>query len=105
MVKTIDGSAHAERALEPAAWLSRTFDDDLRIVRSSFSHQLPTTVESLHGSNAAAGVTALARRIDAAPIAVSTHGHSGHSARALGQVATDIVRHSSCPVLVRRIRP
>ena len=41
MIKTIlvpvDGSEIAERALEPAAWLSQTFDDDLRIVMSSFS--------------------------------------------------------------------
>lgn len=48
-------------------------------------------------------VVAFAKGLPAALVAIGTHGRGGLSAKALGHVATDIVRDSPCPVLVRRI--
>lgn len=48
-------------------------------------------------------IAAFATGLPAAMIAVGTHGRSGLSGKALGSIATDVVRLSPCPVLVRRI--
>lgn len=57
----------------------------------------------LNSAHSADVVVAFARGLPAALIAIGTHGRGGISARALGTVAGEIVRHSPCPVLVRRI--
>jgi nucleotide-binding universal stress UspA family protein len=57
----------------------------------------------LHGADTAELVVAFASGLPAALIAIGTHGQSGLSPKALGGVASDIVRHSPCPVLVRRL--
>lgn len=48
-------------------------------------------------------IVAFAADHDAALIVLATHGRGGWSAKALGHIANDVVRHSPCPVLVRRI--
>ena len=57
----------------------------------------------LNSGHPADVIVAFAKGLPAALIAIGTHGAGGLSARALGQVADGIVRHSPCPVLVRRI--
>lgn len=48
-------------------------------------------------------IVAFATGLPAAMIATGTHGRGHLSAQAFGSTATHIVRHSPCPVLVRRI--
>ena len=43
-----------------------------------------------------------AERIDASLIVASTHGRTGLARLALGSVATEIVRHAPCPVVLSR---
>lgn len=57
----------------------------------------------INGTHQAEVVVAFASGLPAALIAIGTHGRSGWSAAALGRVATDIVRHAHCPVLLRRV--
>ena len=44
----------------------------------------------------------LAERLPAALIALATHGHSGLTRITMGSVATEVVRHAPCPVLITR---
>ena len=44
----------------------------------------------------------LAERLPAALIALATHGHSGLTRLTMGSVATEVVRHAPCPVLITR---
>ncbi len=61
----------------------------------------PVNTEVLHG-DPSRSIASFAERLPAALIAIATHGRSGLSRVALGSVATDIVRHAPCPVLVTR---
>jgi nucleotide-binding universal stress UspA family protein len=58
--------------------------------------------EVVHGHDSAAAICEFARSIDAAAIAVSTHGASGVRRAVLGSVAMAIVHEAPCPVLVHR---
>jgi nucleotide-binding universal stress UspA family protein len=44
----------------------------------------------------------LAERLPAALIALATHGHSGLTRITMGSVASEVVRHAPCPVLIAR---
>lgn len=61
----------------------------------------PARWEVLHGvpSRAIAG---FAERLPAALIAIASHGRSGLTRITMGSVATDVVRHAPCPVLITR---
>jgi nucleotide-binding universal stress UspA family protein len=56
--------------------------------------------EVLHGDDPAVAIVDHATRVGASLIVMTTHGRSGIRAIALGSVATGIVRHATCPVLV-----
>lgn len=58
-------------------------------------------VEVLHGSPGQS-IPWLAERLPAALIAIATHGRTGLDRVTMGSVATQIVRHAPCPVLVTR---
>jgi nucleotide-binding universal stress UspA family protein len=55
----------------------------------------------LHGSPGRS-IPWFAERLPAALIALATHGRSGLTRISLGSVASDVVRHAPCPVLVSR---
>lgn len=58
--------------------------------------------EVVHGRDAADAICAFARTMDAAAIAIATHGESGLRRVVLGSVAMTVVHRASCPVLVHR---
>ena len=61
----------------------------------------PARVEVLHGAPGRS-IPRRAERLPAALNAIATHGRSGLTRVALGSVATEIVRHAPCPVLITR---
>jgi nucleotide-binding universal stress UspA family protein len=85
------------------------------VSESSYVHRLaadlrreldrPVEFDTLHGPRPASAVTDAALEHQAAIVAVSTHGRTGLRRVALGSVATSIVHHAPCPVLVNRPLP
>jgi nucleotide-binding universal stress UspA family protein len=61
----------------------------------------PARSEVLHGTPSRA-IARFAERLPAALIAIATHGRSGLTRITMGSVATDVVRHAPCPVLITR---
>lgn len=61
----------------------------------------PARTTVLHGWPGRS-IPAFAERLPAALIALATHGRSGLSRIAMGSVATEVVRHAPCPVLITR---
>lgn len=61
----------------------------------------PARTKVLHGWPGGT-IPSFAERLPAALIALATHGRSGLDRIAMGSVATDVVRHAPCPVLVTR---
>ncbi len=57
--------------------------------------------EVLHGAPGRS-IPQFAERLPAALIAMATHGRSGLTRITMGSVATEVVRHAPCPVLVTR---
>ena len=57
--------------------------------------------EVLHGTPSHS-IAGFAERLPAALIAMATHGRSGLSRITMGSVATEVVRHAPCPVLITR---
>jgi nucleotide-binding universal stress UspA family protein len=57
----------------------------------------------LNSAYPADSIVAFATGLPAAFIATGTHGAGRLTAKALGSVADQVVRHSPCPVLVRRV--
>lgn len=57
--------------------------------------------EVLHGAPGRS-IPKFAERLPAALIAMATHGRSGLTRITMGSVATEVVRHATCPVLVTR---
>ena len=62
---------------------------------------VPARSEVLHGTPSRA-IAGFAERLPAAVIAIATHGRSGITRITMGSVATDVVRHAPCPVLITR---
>jgi nucleotide-binding universal stress UspA family protein len=60
-------------------------------------------VELIAGSFPAGSIRDVAHELDASLIAMSTHGHTGATAIAMGSVTSWVTRESMCPVLT--IRP
>ena len=58
-------------------------------------------VKVLHGGPGRT-IPWFAERLPAALIALATHGRSGLTRIAMGSVATEVVRHAPCPVLITR---
>lgn len=61
----------------------------------------PAQWEVLHGTPSRA-IAGFAERLPAALIGIATHGRSGLTRITMGSVATDVVRHAPCPVLITR---
>jgi nucleotide-binding universal stress UspA family protein len=61
----------------------------------------PAHTDVLHGAPGRS-IPWFAERLPAAMIAMATHGRSGLSRIAMGSVATDVVRHAPCPILLTR---
>lgn len=75
-----------------------------RLDKLSARLHTPTTAartEVLHGTPSRS-ITGFAERLPAALIAMATHGRSGIARITMGSVATDVVRHAPCPVLITR---
>ena len=62
---------------------------------------VPARSEVLHGTPCHT-IAGFAERLPAAMIAIATHGRSGLTRITMGSVATDVVRHAPCPVLITR---
>jgi nucleotide-binding universal stress UspA family protein len=61
----------------------------------------PASTRVLHGTPDSS-ITWFAERLPAALIAMATHGRSGLSRIAMGSVASQVVRHAPCPILLTR---
>lgn len=61
----------------------------------------PANIKVLHGASGHS-ITWFAERLPAALIAMATHGRNGLTRITLGSVATDVVRHAPCPILITR---
>lgn len=64
----------------------------------------PTSIawpKVLHGTPSRS-IVGFAGRLSATLIAMATHGRTGLARAAMGSVATEVVRHAPCPVLVTR---
>ena len=61
----------------------------------------PARTRVLHGGPGRT-IPWFAERLPAALIALATHGRSGLTRIAMGSVATEVVRHAPCPVLITR---
>lgn len=75
-----------------------------RLEQLARRHRRPgvsTNFEVLHGAPARA-VSEFAQQLPSAMVAVSTHGRTGLARVALGSVASGVVKHAPCPVLVVR---
>lgn len=62
----------------------------------------PIEYDVLHDDDPATGIVSYAERIDASLIFVSTHGRSGLARLRMGSVASRIVHHAPCPVVLYR---
>jgi len=70
------------------------------IPRSLYERSIVTT------GHAASQIIAIAERIEADLIVLTTHGHSGITRFLMGSTAEQVVRHAKCPVMtVRRTPP
>ncbi|MFN3254788.1 MAG: universal stress protein [Ilumatobacter sp.] len=58
-------------------------------------------IEVLHGTPGHS-IAEFAERLPAALIAIASHGRTGLTRLTMGSVATEIVRHAPCPVLISR---
>lgn len=58
--------------------------------------------EVLHGARPSRAIVEFANHLDASLIFMSTHGRSGMDRLRLGSVASEIVRHATCPVVLNR---
>jgi nucleotide-binding universal stress UspA family protein len=129
VVVSVDGSDESETALSLAAswaielgvspWIVNVREASARtpsgaditdsVYPSRLAHELEKACdhrieyEELHGSHPAAAVTEFADGRHASMIVAASHGRSGWSRLTMGSVASGIVRHARCPVLV--IRP
>lgn len=61
----------------------------------------PASTKVLHGSPSHS-ISGFAERLPANLIAMATHGRSGLTRITMGSVATDVIRHAPCPVLITR---
>jgi nucleotide-binding universal stress UspA family protein len=66
---------------------------------------VPATITVLDSPEPAPAITELATSVGASLIVTATHGHGGLREGAIGRVASRIVQHSACPVVVRRPIP
>lgn len=67
--------------------------------------ETPTSAASaqvLHGTPPSRSIIAFADQLPASVIAMATHGRTGLTRTVMGSVATEVVRHAPCPVLVTR---
>lgn len=62
----------------------------------------PARTKVLYGTPASRSITSFAASLPAALIVMATHGRTGLARTALGSVATEVVRHAPCPVVVHR---
>lgn len=61
----------------------------------------PARTAVLHG-NPSRAISQYAEQLPAVMIAMATHGRTGLVQLAMGSVATDVVRHAPCPVVISR---
>ena len=62
---------------------------------------VPARTQVLHGTPSRA-ITGFAERLPASLIAMATHGQTGLTSMFMGSVATEVVRHAHCPILIMR---
>lgn len=61
----------------------------------------PAGIKVLHGASSSS-IAWFAERLPAALIAMATHGRGGLTRITMGSVATEVVRHAPCPVMITR---
>ena len=122
----VDGSEFSESALplavawgiglEARPWVVEVLDPAQErvedVVESSYAARLARHLsaqshhqvqfEVLHNKHPGAAIGQFAESIGASLIIASTHGRTGLARLALGSVATEIVRHAPCPVVLNR---
>lgn len=122
----VDGSDAGERivpiaqawAIEFGAvpWLVEVIDPSVQVGPDVFESAYPARLahkmqhdtgheveyEVLHGDRPSRAIVDFADRMEATLIFASTHGRTGLDRLRLGSVASEIVRHASCPVVLHR---
>jgi nucleotide-binding universal stress UspA family protein len=126
MILPVDGSDFSETILslgaawgigmEARPWVVEVLDPDQVAVQdaieSTYAARLARDLsrqshhdvqfEVLHNKHPGRAIGEFASTIGASLIVASTHGRTGLARLALGSVATEIVRHAPCPVVLTR---
>lgn len=108
----------------PVGWLDLggdLSDEALRAADEEQRRAATAHLESLRGDLAGAGTESVeehvvtgsageaiveaARRLECNVVVMATHGRSGLARALLGSVASHVVRHAGCPVLLVRVAP
>lgn len=103
LVEVVPPDENVESPRQPA----RNRQDEAALARLA---QLSTHLTSspsgartqvLHGAPSRS-IVEFAEQLPAALIAMATHGHGGLTGMLMGSVATEVVRHAHCPILIMR---
>jgi nucleotide-binding universal stress UspA family protein len=104
-MNTLFPQLNSEMALDLPALRERAVDEltaSVQEITGRASDDFAIVVDDGHP---AAVIVEKAERYDADLIVVGSHGHSGVRELVLGGVATQVVRHAHCPVLIARPHP
>lgn len=74
----------------------------LRALVERFDEDADPKTAVLHGAPTSRAICTFACDLPAAVIALASHGRTGIVRTAMGSVASEVVRHAPCPVLVHR---
>lgn len=96
MVEVLDTIAPTTGDVFESAYVGRVAHD----LQAGIGHEVQ--YETLHGDRPSRAVVDFADRVGASLLFLTTHGRSGLDRLRLGSVASEIVRHATCPVVMHR---
>lgn len=96
LVEVVDAGGVPSGDVFESAYVGRAAHD----LQALTAHEVE--YETLHGERPSRVVTEYADRVGASLLFVTTHGRTGLERLRLGSVAAEIIRHSTCPVVLHR---
>jgi nucleotide-binding universal stress UspA family protein len=96
LVEVLDSIGVPSGDVFESAYVGRVAHD----FQSKIGHEVE--FETLHGERPSRVVVDFADRLGATLVFLTTHGRSGLDRLRLGSVASEIVRHATCPVVLHR---
>ncbi len=96
LVEVLDTVATSSGDVFESAYVSRVAHE----VQTSIGHEVQ--YETLHGDRPSRAIVDFADRLGASLMFLTTHGRSGLDRLRLGSVASEVVRHATCPVVLHR---